>query len=156
MGIPHTWYWNPRLRQFPLCSNFFSFSFLRYSPVVSWFVMILCTLINTTCYQWGRDFGISTNPTVGCRVNRSLQPCALLTGHFFLFFDGSSFLVRNNKKIYFLSVFSLFPSFFLSGTHTLGSFEFNEFHQSKMWRKTQKRCYMNIGWYTCLDFQQIK
>ena len=25
-------------------------------------------------------------------------------------------------------------------THSLGSFEFNQFHQSKLWRTTQKRC----------------
>jgi hypothetical protein len=38
----------------------------------------------------------------------------------------------------------------------LGSFEFNEFHQSKLWRKTQKRCSQIIGTYTCFDSQQIK
>jgi hypothetical protein len=36
--------------------------------------------------------------------------------------------------------------------YTQGSFEFHEFHQSKMWNQTQKRCCIQIiGAYTRLD-----
>jgi hypothetical protein len=50
---------------------------------------------------------------------------------FKFFFGGSSFFFK--KKLYFLSVFSLFLSLSLFlCTHTLGSLEFNEFHESKL------------------------
>ena len=60
------------------------------------------------------------------------EPWALVPGHFFifLFWREFFFLTKNKKKHWFLSVFSLFLSLFLC-THTLGSFEFNQFHQSK-------------------------
>jgi hypothetical protein len=53
---------------------------------------------------------------------------------FFIFLAGVLFSKKNEKKHCFLSVFPLFLSLFLSfqGTHTLSSFEFNQFHQSKL------------------------
>ncbi len=69
---------------------------------------------------------------------------AFFSFFYFYFWRKFIFFKKNNKKLYFLPVFPLFLSLFLSNTHTLGSFEFNEFHQSKMRRKTQKRCSINL------------
>ncbi len=80
---------------------------------------------------------------------RAPQRWNLVPGHFF----GGEFIFcskKNMKKnIFFLSL-SLFSLFLC--THTLDSFEFTQFHQSKLWRKSQKRCYIQIiGTYTCLE-----
>jgi hypothetical protein len=66
--------------------------------------------------------------------------------YFILFFilAGALFYQQKIKKTLFsICFFSLshFLSLFLC-TYTLGSFEFNQFHQSKMWRKT-KRCFFS-------------
>ncbi len=73
------------------------------------------------------------------------------------FFWGCSFIP---EIIFFLL---LFLSFYLSSrlsflcTHSLGTFEFNQFHQSKVWRINKKRsCVHVIGPYTCLNTQQTK
>ncbi len=75
--------------------------------------------------------------------------------NFFIFLEGVLFFTKKWKKTLFSLCFSSLSLFLC--THTLSSFEFNQFHQSKLWRKTQKGCSIQIiGAYTRLDSQQIK
>ncbi len=55
-----------------------------------------------------------------------------------------------------LCVFLSYCLSFSYSVHSLGSFEFNQFHQSKLWMKTQKRCCVQgIGAHVRLDSQQF-
>ncbi len=74
--------------------------------------------------RWVR--GLDGNPDT--RVAGHPGPVTLVRGHFFL--EGVHYFSRFFSLSLFSSL-SLSLSFFLY-THSLGSFEFNQFHQSKL------------------------